>query len=134
MKFNPQPDQILVSVEFFIYGDMLLILMISRLDWWLTLTFKETNKQIFQSKFDDEFEFDEQKEIASYTISQMDIEKWKFVKKLIFTLIWCEEKRRDIFLKKKKKKRREVTSLKFASVSEFLYTFLIYLDCKTVDF
>ena len=45
----------------------------------------ETNKQIFQSKFDDEFEFDEQKEIASYTISQMDIEKWQFVKKLIFT-------------------------------------------------
>ena len=63
----------------------------------MTLTFTETNKQSFQFKFDDEFEFDEQKEITSYTISQMDIEKWKFVKKLIFTLIWCEEKRRDIF-------------------------------------
>ena len=98
----------------------------------MTLTFKETNKQIFQSKFDDEFEFDEQKEIASYTISQMDIEKWQFVKKLIFTLIWCEEKRRDIFFFKEKE--REVSSLKFASVSEFLYIFLFYLDCKTVDF
>ena len=102
MKFNTQPHHILVSGEFLIYGDMLLILMISRLDWWLTLTLNERNKQIFQSKFDDEFEFDEQKEIVSNAISQMDIEKWQFVKKLIFTLIWCEEKRRDIFLKKRK--------------------------------
>ena len=98
----------------------------------MTLTFKETNNQIFQSKFDNEFEFDEQKEIALYSISQIDIEKWKFVKKLIFTLIWCEEKRRDIFFLKEK--RREVTSLKFAAVSELLYIFFIYLDCKTVDF
>ena len=83
----------------------------------MTLTFKETNKQIFQSKFDDKFEFDEQKEIASYTISQMDIEKWQFVKKLIFTLIWCEEKRRDIFFsKKKKEKGREVTLSKLIKI------------------
>ena len=83
----------------------------------MTLTFTETNKQSFQSKFDDEFEFDEQKEITSYTISQMDIEKWQLVKKLIFTLIWYEEKRRDIFLKKRKKEKgREGTLLKLIQI------------------
>ena len=40
-------------------------------------------QKLEHGKFDDEFEFDQQKEIASYTISQIDIEKWQFVKKLI---------------------------------------------------
>ena len=53
--------------------------------------------------------------IASYTISQMDIEKWQFVKKLIFTLIQFEEKRRDIFFKKKEK-GREVTLSKLNKI------------------